>query len=326
MRFWFLALVVFISSIPLAGRAAARKEIDVIVSVDWEGEDLTDQNLEAMAEFRRAYPQIPLVQFLNAAYYTKPAADAQETTARIRSVLSPCDEIGLHIHGWQDLFEAAFRSAGLTSSRYRNQPAFWTDNSLPVDGRYGHDVPIKEYSEEELQAVVRFSVQVLRQNGFHQPITSFRAGGWMAGDNVLNAIAREGFTIDSSAIAPFFLQERINGSPLFAYVNELWGEGGLRPTTDTTAPYMILPGLVEVPGALFADYVTDNYLHSIMEHLLKSSPLERPILHLSFHEETAARFLGTLRLILQRMNDDYAQNRGVKFNFRTLAASRSCGN
>lgn len=324
-RLWAVGILFAPSFGSMAYAGPGPRDVDVVISVDWEGEDLTDQNLQAMADFRRDFPQIPLVQFLNAAYYTKPGADPQDTTSRIRSVLSPCDEIGLHIHGWQDLFESAFQAEGLSASRFKSGPAFWSDSSIALGGRFGHDVPIKEYSEEEIQAVVRFSRRTLQQNGFTKPITSFRAGGWMADDGVLRAIAREGFTIDSSAITPLFLQTRLNGSPLFVYVNQLWGDGGLHPTSDTTPPYTILPGLVEVPGALFADYVTDNYVHLIMEHLLTLSPNERPILHLSFHEETAVQFLGTLRFILKRMNADYAQNGRVQFHFRTLAPNTCRG-
>lgn len=320
LRFVFAAIFLLVNLFAASIATAAPAEIDVIVSVDWEGEDLLDLNLQAMEEFRREFPRIPLVQFLNAAYYTAPGSDPDVTTAKIRRGLGACDEIGLHIHGWQDLFEASFRAAGLNSSSFKDSPAFWGPRSQPLgrEGRRGHDVPIKEYSTRELRAVVRFSLQTLRENGFQQPIQSFRAGGWMADGNVFEAITSEGFRVESSAITPAFLQARIDGSPLFTYVNELWGPGGLHPTEAATAPYSIFPGLIEVPGALFADYVTDADLPRVLEPLLEQAGDARPILHLSFHQETAAQFLHVMRGILYRMDSDYTKARRIKFNFRTL--------
>jgi hypothetical protein len=315
-----LSLFALLSGIQPSFANAQTTDVDVIVSVDWEGEDLSDANLAAMEEFRRDYPQIPLTHFLNAAYFTSGQYSPQEATARIRRGLKPCDEFGLHIHGWKDLFEASFQAAGLRNSTYKNGPAFWGPQSSPLGNRVGHDVPIKLYSREELQSVIRFSLQTLKQNGLSGSYQSFRAGGWMADDQVLAAVAQEGFSVDSSAIPPEFLQMRINGSPLFSNVEELWGSNGAHPTTDTTAPYTILPGLTEVPGALFADYVTDNYIDIVMRDLLRTS---RPILHLSFHEETANQFLYILREILSRMQSDYTEGKGIRFHFRTLTPT-SC--
>jgi hypothetical protein len=109
----------------------------LVVTVDWEGLNLSDDNLAAMRALRERFPEIPLVQFLNAAYFTKPDADADAVQARIASVLRDGDELGLHIHGWKRLFEAAGVS-------YRPSPTFrGPDESGPAcDYDCGHAVPI----------------------------------------------------------------------------------------------------------------------------------------------------------------------------------------
>jgi hypothetical protein len=60
-----------------SGAVFATGKVRVVVSVDWEGREIAPNNLEAMKAFRKDYPDIPLQQFLNAAYYTKTGADSK---------------------------------------------------------------------------------------------------------------------------------------------------------------------------------------------------------------------------------------------------------
>jgi len=54
----------------------------VVVTVDWEGDDLREENLAAMERLRERFPEVELVQFLN-------AANSLGSPERIRSNNSP---------------------------------------------------------------------------------------------------------------------------------------------------------------------------------------------------------------------------------------------
>jgi hypothetical protein len=168
------------------------KTLKVVISVDWEGRELV--GLEDMRKFRDNHPNVPLTQYLNAAYFTKKGADPEDVATKIKSVLRPGDEHGLHVHAWKSLFEAS----GVT---YHNGTTYFgRDSSLDdctVD--CGQAVMLNSYSSDELRKVVRFSTDTLVSHGFTRPV-SFRAGGFIADKGVLEAVAAEGFLRDSSPI------------------------------------------------------------------------------------------------------------------------------
>jgi hypothetical protein len=152
---------------------ATPNEVLLMVSVDWEGRDLTEANISAMESLRTRYPDVRITHFLNAAYFTKPGAVASDVAARMERPLRPNDEQGLHIHGWKRLFEAA----GVT---FRATPTFWGEGrglSDDCSQDCGHEVPISAYTEDELRKVVHFSLDTLETNGFTRA-KSFRCGGW----------------------------------------------------------------------------------------------------------------------------------------------------
>lgn len=269
----------------------AQGKIKIVVSVDWEGRELKPENLEAMESFRRDYPDIPLQMFLNAAYYFKPGANAAEVTSGIKRTLRPGDEYGLHIHGWKTLFEAA-------DVKFRTEPAFKGPldmNACTVD--CGHDVNLTGYSEEDLRKVIRLSTKTLAQQGFGQA-KSFRAGAWQADRKVLRALAKEGFTLDSSATDAEYLKARWGKTLLYPVTKKIWPD-----TTATSQPYAIDLGrgltILELPNnACLADYVSgeqirDAFLKNVV--LFKQDPSKDIYVAMGFHQETALKFLANLR-------------------------------
>jgi hypothetical protein len=280
-----------------ASRAAKVPGIKLVVTVDWEGDDLTDANLRAMEDFRAGYPDVKIVHFLNAAYFTKPGADAAEVNRSIRRALRTGDELGLHIHGWKRLFEAS----GVT---FRSGPTFWGDTLTAADCKSdcGHEVPISLYTATELEKVMAFSVETLSSHGLGHA-TSFRAGGWLAGDTVRAALSEEGFAYDHSSVPPGFLANELRGEPLLDWVRGLW-----TGTTASMQPYR-LGALTEIPdnGAL-ADYVTSREMLTVVDGAiatLKKTPGADRVVSIGFHQETATDYLprvaGALDGIAQRV-------------------------
>ncbi len=279
--------------------ATSRGKMQLVVTVDWEGRDLEEANLVAMERLRARFPDVKLVHFLNAAYYTKQDADAADVTARIGRVLAPGDEKGLHIHGWKRLFEAS-------GVAFRAEPTLW-GTSLDANGAEcasdcGHEVPISLYTTEELRKVVRFSRDTLADNGFGQA-SSFRCGAWMTKTTVRDAIAAEGMTHEHSAVPTVFLQPKLANVPLYGWLSELW-EG----TTSASQPYLMptsSASLVEVPdnGAL-ADYVTADDMVGTFETNKTAYLANRrrnTVVSIGFHQETAARYLPELEAALERI-------------------------
>ena len=276
---------------------AKKGKLQLLVTVDWEGTDLTDENLGAMQDLHAAFPQVKLLHFLNAAYYTKPGVTATEVTARIKRVVAPNDATGLHIHGWKRLFEAS-------GATFVNSPSFWgtaiSERECRVD--CGHEVPISLYPTSELQKVVRFSLNTLVGQGFGRA-TSFRCGGWMATQSVRDAIAAEGFTEDHSAVPTPFLQPQLGTTPLYTWLSDMWT--GITPASQPFTLHAEAHDLLEVPdnGAL-ADYVSSQQMMDTFETNKTAWQHDRTnnfVVSIGFHQETAAANLPALRGALTKI-------------------------
>jgi hypothetical protein len=273
---------------------SAGGKMQLVVTVDWEGRDLEEGNLRAMRDLHARFPQVKIVHFLNAAYFTKPGADAADAKARIASTIAGGDEKGLHIHGWKRLFEAS----GVT---FKTSPTFWGTalRSEDCTSDCGHEVPISLYSADELRKVVKFSIAKLEENGLGHA-KSFRCGGWIAKDNVREAIAAEGIRFDHSAVPTPFLAGKLSGTPLLEWLGDLWD------TNELSQPHR-LGDLVEVPdnGAL-ADYVTTEQMTSTFEANKAEYLRDRKknvVVSIGFHQETAERYLPQVEAALERIYD-----------------------
>ena len=308
----FVRPLLALACLALSPLVQAQGKVRIVVSVDWEGEDLQSQNLLAMKNFRQDYPEIPLQHFLNAAYYTKAGARPSVVTAAIRSVLRPGDEHGLHIHSWKSLVEASGVS-------FRTGPSFVQGtvdlNDCVVD--CGHDVVLNAYTNSELRRIIKFSVSTLQNNGFDRA-KSFRAGGWQADANVLRALAAEGFTLDSSATyAPYLFESWSEPYQLYGNVAALW------PTTvPTSQPYSTDLGaglsIIELPNnGCLADYMTGSAILKAFvtnAKLQKTNPQSDVYLSIGFHQETASTYLPALRSGIDKIIAyAKAQNIAVEF-------------
>ena len=287
-----------------------------MISVDWEGRNLDHANLEAIRRFAAELPDVPLTHFLNAAYFTKANADSA-AAEQIRSVLRPIDEAGLHVHCWRSLVEAARVS-------FRRGPTFWGARYplVPIDGDIGHEVELEAYSVDEICAIVRRSRELLTRNGFSIG-PWFRAGGWIAGDHVLQALVKEGFTVDSSATDAVWHDE-VKRAALPARIKQLWPS-----VTKESAPFVITTAsgtILEMPdtGAL-ADYTTADEIRGYVEAGVARFDDVDLFLHIGFHQETAAEYVDRVitavqdarrrfgdRLVIERLSDSVNRVRATQ--------------
>ncbi len=284
--------------------------VQIVVSVDWEGRDLAEENLQAMQEFRKDFADVPLQHFLNAAYFTKPQADSKFVEQAIRSVIRKGDEEALHIHPWKSLVEAS-------GVKFRTEPAFrgYLDLSK-CDPDCGHDVNLASYSEPELRKLIQTSIKILTSHGFAHP-KSFRAGAWQAEARTFRALAAEGFELDSSATHAEFLKERWGRSLLYPVVAKIWA--GIEPTSQ---PYLMEPiagkKLWELPNnGCLADYTPSDSIFKTFQlnaEQWKKDPQKDVFVSIGFHQETAKKYLSHVRDGIEKIKA-YAQQEKIPVRF-----------
>ncbi|MGE0173694.1 MAG: hypothetical protein AB7T49_12935 [Oligoflexales bacterium] len=287
-------------------------KVVVVVSVDWEGRDLSDANLAKMEQFRRDFPDVGLLHFLNAAYYYKPGANPSQINAKIRRTLTPDDELGLHIHSWKRLIEAA-------QVTHRTTPTWWESTDAPLSNcaqDCGHEVPLSAYDVNEIRKIVRFSNKTLAKQGFGRPRT-FRTGGWMAYPNVIEALVLEGFTIDSSAVPAQFLKPKLGSYYLYKWADELWDE-----TAPTSQPYRLGESgrqLNELPdNGCLADYMTSDQMLEVFKKnadaFKAGKGREDVFVTIGFHQETADSYLQNVVDAIHKI-EAYSQQNHIPLEF-----------
>jgi hypothetical protein len=277
--------------------AASARPVVVSVSIDWEGAYFGEDALAALGRFRAENPDVPVTHFICAAYYTKPGAVPGEVTASLRAQVRPGDEVGVHLHAWNSLVQAA-------QVPVRSGRSFLTADGRLMDfeGDAGFDLDPAVYTVSELRSILATSRGLLEKAGFKvAPV--FRVGGWLGSPNVLEAARAEGFTVDSSATDSTWIGEG-DTSTGFEYLTDRVAK--LWPKVDrTTQPFTIsTPAgpIFEVPdsGAM-ADHTSSQEMEDHVRWA--ASQARRPIfVHLGLTAETAddyaallSRALGNLR-------------------------------
>lgn len=284
--------------------------IFVVVSVDWEGRSLLPENLQRMAAFRRKHPDVPMQHFLNAAYYTRPGIDAAQFSRAIHEVLLPEDDHGLHIHAWRSLLAAAGVEAADLQGVIKNSTVAFraADDWGFFPAEPGYDVPIEDFAVDALGRMMRTSTRILVEAGFGSPVT-FRAGGWMSGPKVQQALVINGFTLDCSAglFAPVL--RRFGEIPLCERMRQLWPA-----IDDTSQPFQVATpsgSLWELPNnAALVDYMTAGDVMEVFERNVarwQRAPHRHCFISTGFHQETARVFLDRLDEAVSAMKRMAAQ-------------------
>ena len=296
---WLTAMLMI--ALPAWGEEhpAGQPTITVYVTVDWEGWSLDEENLEAMRQFRRQHPHIPMLHLLNPAYFVKPSIDAAQAAQKIKSTLLPGDGQGLHLHGWKSLVERC-------ELPYKSTPSYaGTTEECSSHADCGYTVSLEyAYSAHELTILVGCSVDLLVQQGFQWP-KSFRAGGWQLGPKLAAAIHKNGFVLDSSRTVPQLISNSWHEeSELVRMVKTLHSGSSI-----LDQPFELLPGLTELPNnASLADYTHTDELVEIFTTLVGHG---KQVMVLGFHQESAFNYLDRLADAIPRMQQA-ADERGVR--------------
>lgn len=189
-------------------------KVYICITVDWEGENL--QNTGDLIQIRRKIAgDIPFTHFICPNYFLHDK-NSDRPIHRIKAAIRPVDEIGLHIHCYRELIQSIPGLVFRTDHNYHNIPG-WFENKIikkifPFYHRKitGRGVPLSVYNNEEIEQIIEHSVNLLSEKLQIEKILGFRAGGWIANDNVLDIVLKYGFLYDSSAVPPVLLSNGYN--------------------------------------------------------------------------------------------------------------------
>jgi hypothetical protein len=262
-----------------AERAFARLEFTrtpvlyVVTSTDWDTADNPDENLERHVELHRRHPELLITHLLGPYTFT----DLTLSPLRVDELVQwACgmrdtygDEIGVHIHPYKSLVEAAYVP-------FRSGPT----GTGPEDPT-GYGVNLSAYSEDELTAMLELTTAIFEENGLGRP-TSFRAGAWNADIDTMRALANAGFLVDTSALNVARLEEW-QGQPLHDWVSTNWA-----PIDDRSQPYYPNQGdvlssaaphvpVLQVPdNGVLVDYVSGAEMIEVFRNNWAGGALDEP--------------------------------------------------
>ena len=180
--------------------------IYVSITVDWEGEEL--RHVDELIKIRkRIGNEIPFTHFICPNYFVS-NFNHEFTLNKIKSAITPYDEVGLHVHCYSELINNVPGVEFRTEQNYHNVPGWFEEKIvkkiIPSYQRHvsGRGVPLSVYSKGEIEKIITVSKKLLSQHLQLDKINGFRAGGWIANDTVLKAVEKLNFSYDSSAVAP----------------------------------------------------------------------------------------------------------------------------
>ena len=269
------------------------KKLDVLISVDWEGTDLNQENLRRIKKFKKDW-KVPLTHYLNAAYYSNPRTCALNVTEKINSILEEEDELGLHLHAPKHLVA----QAGVA---FKSAPCFSAAGDYNAGEEQGQEVMLHTYTQKEVNRLIKHSKSVLTKKGF-QKIESFRAGGWMSNEGVFESLVENGFKVESSATDASLLDgSSWEGDNLQRYISIIWGD-----INQDSKPYKLQTSqgeLLEIPNNLGAiDYWKDSWVENLVNRCVENaSQNERHLAVVNTHQETADEHWHKLEAFLEAL-------------------------
>jgi len=255
----------------------------VLVTTDYDFSDPGITAIGYMDKLHADHPDMTITHFWAPYTYTDPMVTAARRTELDTWIKKQNadhgDEIALHIHPWCHFVV----SAGVTCITNAS-------TTMPAGDPEGYTVKLSAYEHDPMVQLLERAKAIFNERGLGTPVT-FRAGGWTADLNTLQALADTGFIADTSALNWARIEEW-NGYELFTWNMTHWN-----PINDTTQPYYpsttdVLtssPGsnmtLLQVPdNGVMIDYVSKEEMIGLFDTNWDGQPFESPrTLMMGFH-------------------------------------------
>lgn len=156
-------------------------------TIDWDGYDAPDEYLEQMAAISDKR-NLPMTHLFNPRIYVTDEITPERADYLTQWVLERNnihhEEIGLHLHMFTEFVE----QSGLTP---KTEPIWGSPYTE------GYDILTMTYNQEEMREILEYAKSLFAEKGLGRPL-SFRAGGWFANSDTLQALDATGFLVDSS--------------------------------------------------------------------------------------------------------------------------------
>lgn len=242
----------------------APSPLGITLAVIWEGEPVSEVNLEAMRTFRKAFAATRMIHFVSPAYLARGGGERRSAGEQPNAILSAFEKddiAGIFLNGWRSTVE----SAGVT---FRTTPTFWGNilNPRQCPADCGREVAMTGYSPAELRKIIRKSRELFAKNGFGAA-TVMQVGGHAAGPEVLGAAAAEGITHDFSAVAAELISSRLFRFPLRQQLRDLWG--GVGPLMS---PFDLDTGSGKITqmtaNGLHLEYMSEGEVRAYLDRML----------------------------------------------------------
>ncbi len=282
-------------------------EVELNMVLLWEGRDIKQQNVEAIAEFRKALPQIKLLHFIDPAYFVRGTADEQVAMKALETVFDrEQDGFGLYLHGWRSTVLAAGAS-------FVAAPRFWGPHSSGIcTPDCGDDVPLTMYSREDMKKLITFALQIFSEHSLPQP-EAFLASGWLISNDLLKVVSEAGFGSDFSQVALDIVEPTLKGYPIRGWLqNSEPSYFSSQASTDREL------GLTRVPfnGATVEYETADNFMKRFRQFIKEKpeSKDEKWMLTLGYHQESAYRYLSRVKSIVSGL-EQACQEAGISLTY-----------
>jgi hypothetical protein len=256
----------------------------VLVTTDWDFGDPGQNAISYQSALHAEHRELRMTHFVGPYTFTDPQVTAARQTqlvdwlVRQRDMFD--DELGLHIHPYCHFVT----SAGL--------PSITDQSTLYAEDLTGYTIKLGAYDRAQTGALLDHAIALFAQHGLGRPRT-FRAGGWTATLDTLNALADKGFAADTSALNWARIEEWKDqqSGELYRWNMAQWG-----PIGDTSQPYWPSRGnvvtsdaptlpILEVPdNGVMIDYVTLPEMNALFDANWDGEPLAGPaVLMMGFH-------------------------------------------
>ncbi|CAN5891955.1 hypothetical protein BH11MYX3_BH11MYX3_12250 [soil metagenome] len=256
----------------------------VLVSTDWDYSDPGDTANGYQDLMHRDHPELRITHFVGPYTFTDPVVSAARQQVLVTWLLKQRDtfkdEIGLHIHPYCNFVT----HAGLTCVTDQST-VYATDDT-------GYTIKLGAYGRTNMGILLDHAASLFEEHGLNRPKT-FRAGGWTATLETVQALADKGYVADTSALNWARIEEW-NGKELYRWTMENWN-----PINDKSQPYW--PGqtnvlqpvaptmpILEVPdNGVMIDYVTLAEMQGLFDTNWNGQPISAPVtLMMGFHPAT----------------------------------------
>lgn len=273
-----------------------KAKVRLLMSIIWEGSQISNYNVQAIAKFRELYPNVAFTHFISPSYFLRPSAKSQKSDL-LRQLIRPQDKIALYMQPWKSLTEEA-------DVIFRNRPTFWGAAVSPQEcsSDCGMQVPLSIYDGRDLDSLFATSVKIMHKQGFSE-IHGYLNAGWVSSDAIVESALASGLREDYSIMDAELVAEKLSGFPILQWIRASWPKISAPRETKTLKTRLgSMRQIMHTPGII--DYHSVESAVQISDEVLEAA-LEKPrldwVLHFSVIQESASQNVDRLKSIIPKI-------------------------